>query len=164
MLDTSEILMFTALGVLFAVGLAALSRWSQAGAARLAAYALIAVACLYVGFALRSDNPTAWAGFEMTGVAIFGSLAGLAIVRSPWFVVVGLALHPLWTYYFHYLGAGQAFAPAPFVLATMGFDVAAALFVAFSLWRNKGAAATAAQAPTHKLAARSQHRSKDAVK
>ena len=44
--------------------------------------------------------------------------------------MVGLLLHAAWTLYEHYLGAGQAFAPAPFVIATVGFDVVVALYVA----------------------------------
>lgn len=164
MLDTSEIIMFAALGALFAVGLAVLSRGSQAGLARLAAYALIAVACLYVGFAVRAENAAAWVGFEMTGVALFGSLAGVSIIRFPWLVVLGLAAHPLWAYYFHYLGGGQAFAPAPMVVTTMGFDIAAALFVAISLWRERGKTPASAPAPEKRPAARSQHRSRGAGK
>jgi hypothetical protein len=69
----------------------------------------------------------------MTGVAIFGTLAGLTIVGSAWFVVAGLAIHPVWALYIHYYGAGAVFAPAPFVWAAVGFDVAAALYVLSSI-------------------------------
>jgi len=135
-LETWEIALFAGLGVLFSVGLAVLARWSQTRPALLAAYALIAVSFLYVGFAVSAEEAGTWIGFEMTGVAIFGTLAGLAIVRSPWFVVIGLALHPIWALYIHYYGAGRDFAPAPFVWATAGFDVAAALIVAFLVLRQ----------------------------
>jgi hypothetical protein len=136
-LETWEIALFAGLGVLFSVGLAVLARWSQTRPALLAAYALIAVSFLYVGFAVSAEEAGTWIGFEMTGVAIFGTLAGLAIVRSPWFVVIGLALHPIWALYIHYYGAGRDFAPAPFVWATAGFDVAAALVVAVLILRQQ---------------------------
>jgi hypothetical protein len=132
MLNTLEIALFVGLGGLFAAGLVVLARWAQTRPALLAAYALIAVCFLYVGFAIRAENSETWIGFEMTGVAFFGTLAGLSIIGSPWFVVAGLLLHPAWALYVHYFGAGAAFAPAPFVMATVGFDVVAALYVAFS--------------------------------
>ncbi|WP_363350974.1 PTS sugar transporter subunit IIA [Methylocystis echinoides] len=157
MLDTVEIALFAGLGVLFAIGLIVLSRWSKTRPALLAAYALIAVCFLYVGFAIRAENYEMWIGFEMTAVAFFGTLAGMSIVGSPWFVVAGFALHAAWTLYEHYVGAGQAFAPAPFVVATVGFDVAVALYVAYMTLRGKQADAAGA-APARKLAARSQNR------
>jgi hypothetical protein len=157
MLDTMEIALFAGLGVLFAIGLIVLTRWSKTRPALLAAYALIAISFLYVGFAIRAENYETWVGFEMTAVAFFGTLAGMSIVGSPWFVVVGLLLHAAWTLYEHYLGAGQAFAPAPAVMATIGFDVVVALYVAFmTLSGKKDGAQTAA--PGSKLAARSQNR------
>ncbi len=157
MLDTVEIALFAGLGVLFAIGLIVLTRWSKTRPALLAAYALIAVSFLYVGFAIRAENYETWVGFEMTAVAFFGTLAGMSIVGSPWFVVVGLLLHAGWTLYEHYIGAGQAFAPAPAVMAPVGFDVVVALYVAFmTLSGRKDGAQTAA--PDRKLAARSQNR------
>lgn len=146
MLDTMEIALFVGLGLLFAVGLIVLARWSKTRPALLAAYALIAICFLYVGFAIRSENPETWIGFEMTAVAFFGTLAGLSIVGSPWFVAAGFALHAGWTFYEHYHGAGAAFAPAPFVMATIGFDIVAALYVAVTAWRDRNAAQGAAPA------------------
>jgi hypothetical protein len=158
MLDTMEIALFAGLGVLFAIGLIVLARWAKTPPARLAAYALIAVSFLYVGFAFRAESYETWVGFEMTAVAVFGTLAGMSLVGSPWFVAVGLLLHPAWTLYEHYYGAGQAFAPAPFVMATVGFDVVAALYVAFMAFSGKSGKGAAAAAPEPKLAARSQNR------
>jgi len=70
---------------------------------------------------------------EMTGVAIFGSLAYMSIIFSPWFLVVGLALHPLWAVVFHYNGSGAVFTPGPFALANAGFDVALALYAVYAI-------------------------------
>lgn len=159
MLDNPEIALFVGLGLLFALGLIALARWSKTRPALLASYALIAVSFLYVGFAIRSEEPATWVGFEMTGVAVFGTLAGMSIVGSPWFVVVGFLLHPVWALYVHYIGAGAGFAPAPFVFANVGFDVAVALYVAYSALRASWAAKDAPPAATErKIAARSQQR------
>ncbi|MBM3563380.1 MAG: PTS sugar transporter subunit IIA [Alphaproteobacteria bacterium] len=161
MLDTTEIAIFAAVGLVFALGLVALCRWSGAPAQRIAAYALIAVSFLYVGFAFRAEEAAPWVGFEMTGVAVFGTLAGMSIIGAPWWVVAGLALHPFYAIYFHYIGAGSQFAPAPFVIANAAFDVATALFVAYAALRGarkKPTMAAEAPAPQRKLAARSQHR------
>ncbi len=130
-LDTMEIALFLGLGAIFAAGLIILSRWSNTRPALLAAYALVAVSFLYVGFATSAEEAGTWIGFEMTGVALYGTLAGLSLIVSPWFVVAGLALHPIWALYIHYYGAGRDFAPGPFVWATAGFDIAAALVVAY---------------------------------
>jgi len=161
MLDITEIAIFAAVGVVFALGLLAFCRWSGAAVARIAAYALIALSFLYVGFAFRADEPGPWVGVEMTGVAVFGSLAGMSIIGSPWWVAAGFALHPFYAIYFHYIGAASQFAPAPFVIANAGFDVAIALSVAYAALRGarkKAPAAEAPAAPQRKLAARSQHR------
>lgn len=161
MLDTTEIAIFAAVGLVFALGLMALCRWSGAPAQRIAAYALIALSFLYVGFAFRAEEPGPWVGVEMTGVAVFGTLAGMSIIGAPWWVVAGFALHPFYAIYFHYIGAGSQFAPAPFVIANAAFDVLTALFVAFAALRGarkKAATMAEAPAPQRKLAARSQHR------
>jgi hypothetical protein len=136
-----EIVLFIALGVAFAGGLAFLARWAKQDPIRICAYALIAVSFIYVGFALSSENPSGWSAIEMTGVAIFGSFAALSFVASPWFGVVGLALHPLWAIVFHYIGTGSAFTPAPFALADAGFTGALALYAGFLIWRGEQAMA-----------------------
>ncbi len=135
MQDATEIILFTALGVAFAIGLVVLALWAQKSVSRVAAYALLALAFLYVGFAFRSENANTWIGIEMTGVAVFGSLAFLSMISSRWFVVLGLLLHPFWAISFHYLGTGSAFTPGPFALANAGFDVFLGLYVAFDIWR-----------------------------
>ena len=142
-LDTMEIALFLGLGAVFAAGLLILSRWSNARPALLAAYALVAVSFLYVGFATSAEESGTWIGFEMTGVALYGTLAGLSLIVSPWFVVAGLALHPIWGLYIHYYGAGRDFAPGPFVWATAGFDLAAAAVVAFLILTAKDRVAPA---------------------
>ncbi len=133
MFDATEIGIFTALGVAFAAGLVFLALWGKQNPLRVCAYALFVVAALYVGFAFRSTDPNSWVAVEMTGVAIFGSLAYMSMIFSPWFVVVGLATHPLWAIMFHYNGSGSAFTPGPFALANAGFDAALALYALYAL-------------------------------
>ena len=149
-LDTMEIALFLGLGAVFAAGLLILSRWSNARPALLAAYALVAVSFLYVGFATSAEESGTWIGFEMTGVALYGTLAGLSLIVSPWFVVAGLALHPIWGLYIHYYGAGRDFAPGPFVWATAGFDLAAAAVVAFLILTAKDRVAPTTAKPAAK--------------
>jgi hypothetical protein len=139
--DITEIVLFAALGVAFATGVAVLARWARQDPLRICAYALIAVSFVYVGFAFGSDKPQSWTAVEMTGVAIFGSFAALSLVASPWFVVAGLALHPLWAIVFHVVGSGSSFTPAPFPLADAGFTGALALFAAYLIWRSRRAPA-----------------------
>jgi hypothetical protein len=134
MLDPVEIAIFAALGLGFAIGVAALSRWSKQAPVRVAAYALIAVAFLFVGVALRAENAKAWLPIEMTGVALFGSLGMMGLIGSPWFVVAGLALHPAWAIAFHYIGTGSEFTPGPFAVATAAFDAALALWTAYCVY------------------------------
>lgn len=159
MLDTTEIAIFAALGVFFAAGVMALVWWSKISGPRAAAYALIAVAFLYVGFAFRAEKPEIWVGFEMTAVAVFASLAFVSLMGKPWVTLIGFAAHSAYVYYFHYVGAGQDFAPRTFVLATIAFDVTMALYALYLMWREMQAAKSAPVAePAHKLAARSQNR------
>ncbi len=146
MYDTTEIVIFTALGVLFAAGVVVLALWAKQSPLRFAAYGLIASAAIYVGYAMNSDNRSAWLAIEMTGVAIFGSLAMLSIVASPWFVVLGLALHPFWAISFHFVGTGSAFTPGPLALTNAGFDGALALASLYFILRDRKAKAQSAPA------------------
>ncbi len=151
MLDPIEIAIFAALGVAFALGVVALTRWSGQNPIRICAYALIVVSFLYVGLGLRSDNPNGWVAVEMTGVAVFGSAAWLGVLTSPWITVLALALHPFWAIVFHYVGTGSAFTPAPFAIANSGFDIALALYAAYSILRgDAGRKTVAAPEPTGK--------------
>jgi hypothetical protein len=148
--DITEIVIFVALGAAFAAGVGFIGRWAKQDPIRICAYALIVVSFLYVGFAFSSDNAKSWAPIEMTGVALFGSAAGLALVSSPWFVVAGLALHPLWAIVFHYIGAGSAFTPGPVALATAGLDGALALYAAYVILQKKASSAPQSPSPAKK--------------
>jgi hypothetical protein len=158
MLDPVETAIFAALGAAFALGVAILSRWSQQGIARVAAYALIAVAFLFVGVSLRAENARAWLPIELTGVAVFGSLGMMSVIGSPWFVVAGLALHPVWAIAFHYVGTGSDFTPAPFAVAAAAFDGALAIFTAALLFLEKRKSAASGALEPAPAAARAKTR------
>jgi hypothetical protein len=138
MQDASQIAIFLGLGALLGAAFVFFARWSarwpQLGARRVLAYALIATAALYIGFALRaSDNLGAWIGIEMTGVAIYGSFALLSLVGSAWWLAIGWLVHPFWDIQFHYIGTGSEFTPEWYALACAGFDVAVAAYVAYGI-------------------------------
>lgn len=138
--DASQIAIIIAVGALLGAGFVFLARWSarwpSLGSRRVLAYGLIATAALYVGFAFRSENIGAWLGIEMTGFAIYGSLAMLGLVGSPWWLVAGFALHPFWHLQFHYIGTGSAFTPEWFTLGLTTFDLLVAAYVAYAILRN----------------------------
>ncbi|HMK88059.1 MAG TPA: PTS sugar transporter subunit IIA [Methylocystis sp.] len=142
MQNISEIAVFVLLGAAFAAGLVFFARWAVQNPLRVSAFALISVSFIYVGLAFGSDNPQSWTAIEMTGVALFGSLAGASLIGSPWFGVVGLALHPLWDIVYHYVGPGADFTPAPFALADAGFCGALAVYAALAIATTRPAAAT----------------------
>jgi len=150
--DILQFVIFPSLGVLFGAGFIALTRWSGLNARQIYAYGLIAAAFVYVALSGRSDNPTVWLGFEMTGVAIFGSLAMLSVIGSRWWLVAGFALHPAWVIVFHYIGAGSAFVPKEFSLANTGFDLTLAAFLVYEAWSDArvSARASASEALTSK--------------
>jgi len=131
MLDPIEIAIFSALGAIFAAGLAVLARWGGRSFPDLAGYALIAACFVYVGLSFGSENPNSWSAIEMTAVAFFGSAALISRSTSPWLLVAAFALHPVWALYVHYKGAGSAFAPAPFVFANAAFDVVLAFYLVY---------------------------------
>ena len=139
MLTPVEIALFAALGLAFAAGLIVVARWGGRNLPHLAGYALIAACFIYVGLALGSENPNSWSAVEMTAVAVFGSLAFLSRLTSPWVLVAALLLHPVWLIYVHYKGTAALFTPAPLVLANAGFDVALALYLAFLALRGEPA-------------------------
>jgi hypothetical protein len=141
--DLIPILVPAAVGALLGAGFVVFARfsarWPQLGARRALGYALIATAAAYVGLAFASDNVKAWFGIEMTGLAIFGSFGLLGIVGSPWWLVAGFALHPLWHVVWHYLGAGSAFTPEWLALGLTGFDAAAAAYLVVAILAGRDA-------------------------
>jgi len=134
--DVLQFVIFPTVGVLFGAGFIFLARWSGLKVRQILAYGLIASLFVYVALSGRSDNSTVWLGFEMTGVAIFGSAAMLSIIGSLWWLVAGFALHPIWVVVFHYIGAGSSFVPKEYSLANTGFDLTVAAYLIYEILRG----------------------------
>jgi hypothetical protein len=141
--DTLQFIIFPVLGALFGAGFVFLARWSGLKVRQILAYGLIAACFVYVALSGRSDNPAVWLGFEMTGVAIFGSAALLSMIGSLWWLAAGFALHPVWVIVFHYVGAGSAFVPKEYSLANAAFDLTLAAYLIYEILRGPRSAIAA---------------------
>lgn len=142
-MDTNNITMLlagAAGGALF-VGIAfALPRRTRGILAR----GLIVTALIYVYFAARAHAGPTWLAAELVGVALYGAMALRGLRGSPWWLVAGWALHPVWDIGLHLVGPGQAFAPVAFPIACLTWDpIAAALIAAGILLRARGIVAPA---------------------
>jgi hypothetical protein len=94
------------------------------------ATALLVAAVLYVIFAARGGS-AGDIGVELAGVAAFGGVALLGLVRrAPGVVALGWALHPVWDVALHTAGAGLGYTPHGYVPACIGFDLLLALLIA----------------------------------
>jgi hypothetical protein len=93
---------------------------------------LFIAAGLYIVFAVRAGEGVLWVVGEVVGVAIFGGMGLLGLRGSPWWIVAGWALHPLWDAGLHYLGPGRPFAPESYTIACVSFDLLVAASVAIT--------------------------------
>lgn len=96
---------------------------------------LVVAALAYVIFSVHGPASSGWIGLELLGLAIYGGMAFLGLRRSQWWLVAGWALHPVWDIALHYLGAGSAFAPAPYALACLTWDPIVAAYIAYRIVR-----------------------------
>lgn len=138
-----EIAIFLALGAALGAGFAFLAYAGKLGWRRILALGLAALAVLYLPLAFRSDNISGWLAVEMTGVAIYGSIALFSFMGSPWFLVAGFLARPLWAIQFHYIGTGSAFTPEWIPLVETGFDLVLAAFAGFMATRRAAPAPVA---------------------
>jgi hypothetical protein len=67
---------------------------------------------------------------ELVQVIVFGTMALLGLRDSPWWLVAGWALHPIWDVGLHYWGPGSAFASEPYAIACVSFDWVVAIYIA----------------------------------
>ena len=116
------------LGLLGGAALLAYSKRDGRARKKVLANALVIAAAIYVIFALASGSGV-WTLYELVGVAIFLVFARLGVSRSPSWLALGWALHPLWDAGLHLHGHGASFAPEWYVVACISFDllVAAAI-------------------------------------
>lgn len=73
---------------------------SDTQALELHAVLLTLIASVYIGFALRGGQPSE-VGLELTIAAAFILFALIGLWLSPWFIVLGLALHGVWDFLHH---------------------------------------------------------------
>jgi hypothetical protein len=129
-LSNSTILVGGAVGGALFVGIAyAFARHTR----QVLAYGLIATALLYVLFAWRGGAGPAWLVAELVGVGIYGAMGLRGISGSPWWLVAGWALHPVWDVAIHLIGPGREFAPLIIPIGCITWDPVVAIVVAASI-------------------------------
>jgi hypothetical protein len=100
----------------------------------LLAIVLFAAAGAYFGFALLARDLQSISGLwvlgELAQVIVFGTMALLGLRGSPWWLVAGWALHPLWDVVLHYFGPGHSFAPVTYTIPCLSFDLLVAVYIA----------------------------------
>jgi hypothetical protein len=93
---------------------------------------LFAAAGAYFGFALLAAPGPIWVLAELAQVIAFGAMALLGLRGSPWWLVAGWTLHPLWDVLLHYLGPGYSFAPITYTIPCLSFDLLVAAYIAIA--------------------------------
>ena len=90
----------------------------------------------YIDFAYDAGKSPAWVGLEVLGLVIYGSMAIRGVFGSPWWLVAGWALHPVWDGVLHYYGPGGAFAPTWWTVPCISWDLLAAAYIAWRIVRG----------------------------
>jgi hypothetical protein len=93
---------------------------------------LFVAAGAYFGFALLAATGPMWLLARLVQVIVFGTMALLGLRGSPWWLVAGWALHPLWDVVLHYLGPGRSFAPITYTIPCLSFDLLVAAYIAIA--------------------------------
>lgn len=96
---------------------------------RVYALGLLVAALVYLGLALAARAGVGPLVGELIGVALFGAVAWLGLRRSALWLATGWAAHVGWDLLLHSL-AGSGYAPAWYVRACVGFDLAVAAWIA----------------------------------
>ncbi len=132
-------------GALNAIALAIIALLVSRLAGEIYGRALLAIVLfiaggVYLGFAVGGGASGLWALAELVQALILGILGLLGLRGSPYWLAAGWALHPLWDVVLHHLGPGHEFAPEPWVIACVSFDliIAAYLIVAHRFGPARG--------------------------
>ena len=91
------------------------------------ALGLVIAAVIYIGFALRAPA-SSMLEVEAAGVGIYGVLALLGAMRSPWYLAVGWLAHIAWDIF--QPAYAREFVPAWYPPACAGFDLVVAVWLA----------------------------------
>ena len=97
---------------------------------------LIFAAVGYIVFAHDAGKSAAWMGLEVLGLVIYGSMAIRGVFGSPWWLVAGWTLHPVWDGVLHYYGPGGAFAPTWWTVPCISWDLLTAGYIAWRIVRG----------------------------
>ena len=95
--------------------------------------ALVVAAASYVYFALDSHASMPWLAAELAGVAVYGYAAVRGVRGSAWWLVGGLALHPVWDVALHYAGPGRGIAPDWYTTWCLTYDLMSAALAAVAI-------------------------------
>jgi hypothetical protein len=98
----------------------------------LAAVLVVAALC-YVAFAIAAHAGAGWIALELVGAGIYGYAAMRGVRGSAWWLVAGLALHPIWDVALRLAGAASAFAPEWYATSCPTFDLAVAAVAAIAI-------------------------------
>jgi len=99
-------------------------------------FLLIGAAAAYVYFALRAGETPLWLFVELVGVGVYGLMGFRGLRGSPWWLVAGWALHVIWDVGLHYFGPGRAFAPVPYTIACVSWDLVVAGYLGYRITRG----------------------------
>jgi len=117
------------LGAVLAAPLILYAR-TRRGEQKIYAQGLLVAALIYVVFVLAAGGGVAALVTELAGVLLFGAVAWLGLRRSALWLAAGWAAHIGWDLLLHPL-TGTGYAPAWYVRACIGFDLAVAAWIAF---------------------------------
>ena len=101
---------------------------------------LVVAALAYIVFAWMAGESPAWLALEVLGVAVYGTMAVLGVRGSPWWLVAGWTLHPVWDVALHYAGPGGSFAPTWWTVPCLSWDLVTAAYIAYMIVRGAFAA------------------------
>ncbi len=110
---------------------------SRRGEDPIYAQGLVVAALIYVGFAVAAGAGAGALVTEIIGVLLFGAVAWLGVRRAALWLAAGWAAHVGWDLLLHPL-AGSGYAPAWYVRACVGFDLAVAAWIALRPEREGG--------------------------
>lgn len=126
-----ETLLALLLGLALVTVFLVFARSRGSGEQRVLAAGLIVAAFIYIPLAATGPASLLWLTVELLGVALFAGIALLGLRHSPWWLVLGWAVHPAWDLGLHlYLRGGAAFTPRWYTLACVSFDLAVAAYAA----------------------------------
>ncbi len=120
------------LGLFLGTALLAFARFGPYGELRVLSVALLVAAGAYVAFAGLAGS-LAWFSLEIGGALFFCTFAVLGQRSSPWYLVIGWAIHPLWDVGLHIRGAGALYTPGGYALTCLSFDLFVAGYISLRM-------------------------------